>query len=187
MENLVLCGCLSEGVFDSPSGFPNIDGLSGEDRQWWRGFAHDRTSCQRHGANCTPRGAVIRPEALRPYLDQSRHRPAALRPTLSSGLPFSGMNRFLGEQNTCRPSKSDKHLILKEYYRQRPVCPTPVSELLSYISDFFSPQNTLPPSGSVRYHRAFTTLTVFLLHLHTPATEQQTVTAGDTPSHAQNP
>jgi len=40
--------------------------------------------------SASERGAVIRPAALLPCPEYSRRRPVALRPTLSSGLPFSG-------------------------------------------------------------------------------------------------
>ena len=40
----------------------------------------------------------VRPAALRPYPDSLGCRPVALRPTLSSGLPFSDDNPIVRRQ-----------------------------------------------------------------------------------------
>jgi hypothetical protein len=65
----------------------------------------------------------VRPAALRPYPNFSGRRPVALRPTLSSGLPFSDGNPNVRRQKTyfirnsyCPNGIMAKSLCLLNFY-----------------------------------------------------------------------
>jgi hypothetical protein len=58
----------------------------------------------------------FRPAALRPYPENSERRPEALRPTLSSGLPFSGVNGLTHYLNNVLSAVIKKNFSIFLYH-----------------------------------------------------------------------
>jgi hypothetical protein len=63
------------------------------------------------------RRCCVRLAALRPYSEGSERRPVALRPTLSSGLPFSGLE--LSSLERCLTDLPAHRVMTEKVCRRR--------------------------------------------------------------------